>query len=80
MGTEKHVFQLSKWRSVHGQILKKKLKEKRMNKTTSQDKRQRKLQGSELTIQRLLAEVSGKAQKYSRVGPESLYLLIHKRN
>jgi hypothetical protein len=59
---------------------KEKMKEKRMNKTTSQDKRQRKLQGSELTIQRLLAEVSGKAQKYSRVGPESLYLLIHKRN
>ena len=40
-----------------------------MNNTTSQDKRQRKLQGSELTVQRLSSEVSGKTQKYSRVGP-----------
>ncbi len=48
---------------------KEKMKEKRLNKTTAQVKRQRKLQGSELTIQRLSSEVSGKAQKYSRVGP-----------
>ena len=48
---------------------KEKMKEKRLNKTPSQDKRQRKLQGSELTIQRLSPDVSGKAQKYSRVGP-----------
>ena len=47
---------------------KEKMKEKRLNKTPSQDKRQRKLQGSELTIQRLSSDVSGKAQKYSRVG------------
>ena len=49
---------------------KEKMKEKRLNKTPSQDKRQRKLQGSELTIQRLSSDVSGKAQKYSRVGPQ----------
>lgn len=48
---------------------KEKMKEKRLNKTPSQDKRQRKLQGSELTIQRLSSDVSGKAQKYSRAGP-----------
>ena len=48
---------------------KEKMKEKRLNKTLSQDKRQRKLQGSELTIQRLSSDASGKAQKYSRVGP-----------
>jgi len=50
---------------------KEKMKEKRMNngKTSSKDKHQRKVQGSELTIQRLSAAVTGKAQKYARVGP-----------
>ena len=46
-----------------------KMKEKRENKTASKEKSRRKAHGTELTVQRVAAEVSGKAQKYSRMGP-----------
>ncbi|XP_028413094.1 alpha-protein kinase vwkA-like [Dendronephthya gigantea] len=42
------------------------MKRKRQNKTTKDTKR---LKKSELIVQRLSAEVSGKAQKFSRIGP-----------
>ena len=47
--------------------LKDKVKAKRTK--TSLPETQRRPRGDELTVQRLSAQVSGKAQKYSRMGP-----------
>ena len=49
------------WRKLN-----QKIKEKRAKKGGHSS---RKFQGDQLTIQRLSSEVSGKAQKYARVGP-----------
>ena len=49
------------WRKLN-----QKIKEKRAKKG---DQSGRKIQGDQLTVQRLSSEVSGKAQKYARVGP-----------
>ena len=48
--------------------LNEKVKEKRAKKDPPKDHRRRP-KGEQLTIQRLSAEVSGKAQKYTRIGP-----------
>ena len=49
--------------------LNEKVKAKRTKKCGTKDATPRRLKGNELTIQRLSSEVSGKAQKYARVGP-----------
>ena len=48
--------------------LNEKVRAKRTNKDPAKDHRRRP-KGEELTVQRLFAEVSGKAQKYTRIGP-----------
>ena len=48
--------------------LKEKVKEKRTKKDPPKDHRRRP-KGEQLTVQRLSAEVSGKAQTYTRIGP-----------
>lgn len=49
--------------------LKEKVKAKRTKKRGVRDTSLREIKGKELVVQRLSAEVSGKAQKYSRIGP-----------
>ena len=49
-----------------------KIKAKR-TKTTKKDPPKNHRRGDELTVQRLSAEVAGKAQKYTRIGPREFF-------
>ena len=49
--------------------LKDKVTAKRGKKRDAGDTTHKLLKGNELTVQRLSSEVSGKAQKYARIGP-----------
>ena len=46
-----------------------KVKAKRAKKCGGRDTKLRKIKGKELVVQRRSADVSGKAHKYSRIGP-----------
>ena len=54
-----------------------KIKAKR-TKTTKKDPAKNHRQGDRLTVQRLSAEVAGKAQKYTRIGPREFVMMVNK--
>ena len=59
----------------------KKLNEKikaKYTKTTKKDPAKNHRRGDQLTVQCLSAEVAGKAQKYTRIGPREFVMMVNK--
>ena len=70
-------FEIPIWRTPRGKIKLKDIKvtAKRGKKRDAGDTTHKLLKGKELTVQRLSSEVSGKTQKYARIGPREFVSL-----